>query len=51
MPRLDRRRHKRLVLDLRGVDKVSANEILRDPYAVRFDEKNEAYGRFGKGVK
>ena len=51
LPRLDRRRHKRLVLDLRGVDKVSANEILRDPYAVRFDEKNETYGRFGKGVK
>ena len=49
--RLNRDIHKRLLIDARNIDGKKVYTALKDPYNLRFDEKTETRGRWGKGVK
>lgn len=49
--KLNKEIHTRILIDARCVNKAKALEALIDPYSLRFDEKSETYGRWGKGVK
>lgn len=51
LPKLSSSDKGRIIIDVRNVDPSLAHKIVSDPYSVRFDEKTETYGRFGKGVK
>lgn len=50
-PKLDRNKHTRVVVDSRGVSTRQAVCALTETYNLPFDERNNTYGRFGKGVK
>lgn len=49
--KLNRDIHKRLLIDARSIDGKKIYAALKDPYNLKFDEKNETRGRWGKGVK
>ena len=49
--KIDRNKYGRLLVDARNVNCERALLALKDPYRLRFDEKTETRGRWGKGVK
>lgn len=50
-PKLDKKIHGRIIVDVRNVSAEQARRALSEAYDLAFNDRLHTYGRFGKGVK